>query len=126
MKELNKLERAFDKIRHLETVLDETMELVELAEMEADEGMAQESLDVLKALQTTAAKAELEALLSGEADGNNAFVEIHPGAGGTEAQDWAAMLLRMYVRWANTHGYKVEVLEEQSGDEAGLKSATIL
>ena len=76
-------------------------------------------------VKEVAAKAELEALLSGEVDANDCFVEIHPGAGGTEAQDWAQMLLRMYTRWAQAHGKKVDVLEEQSGDEAGIKSATI-
>lgn len=125
-KEQKKLEDAFARIRDIETQLHDTLELVELAELENDEDVSKEALSHLKELQERAAKAELEALLSGEADGNDAFIEIHPGAGGTEAQDWAAMLLRMYVRWANAHGYKVEIMEEQAGDEAGLKSATIL
>ncbi len=126
MREHGHLEQAFARIHKLENDLVETLELVELAEMEGDETVAQEALEVLISLQKISGKAEIEALLSGEADGNNAFLEIHPGAGGTEAQDWAAMLLRMYVRWAKAHHMKVEILEQQSGDEAGLKSATIL
>ena len=87
--------------------------------------MFEDAVDALKTLKEKADKAELDALLSGEADGNDCFVEIHPGAGGTEAQDWAEMLLRMYMRWANSRGMKVETLEYQDGDEAGIKSATI-
>lgn len=126
MRERGQLEQAFEQIEFLETELADTLDLAELAEMEDDEAVGVEALETLNALQKTAAKAELETLLSGEADMNNAFVEIHSGAGGTEAQDWAAMLLRMYVRWANAHKMKVEVLEEHAGDGAGLKSATIL
>jgi len=80
---------------------------------------------VLQRLHEEAARRELESLLSGEADGNDCYLEVHAGAGGTEAQDWAEMLLRMYVRWAEAHGYKVEWLEESGGEEAGLKSATV-
>ena len=126
MRERVQLETAFAQIGKLETELSETLELVELAEMEGDEDILSDAHKSLIDLKKIADKAETEALLSGEVDGNDTFVEIHPGAGGTEAQDWAAMLLRLYVRWANAHNMKVEVLEEQSGDEAGIKSATIL
>lgn len=126
MREHGALEQSFAKISKFETELSDSLELVELAEMEGDEDILSEALNSLINLQTNTEKAEIEALLSGEADSNNAFLEIHAGAGGTEAQDWAAMLLRMYVRWANAHSMKVEILEQHAGDEAGLKSATIL
>lgn len=126
MRERGHLEQAFEKISKLETDLSDALEMAELAEMENDDNVSRETLENLQKLKDFARTAELEALLSGEADANHAFLEIHPGAGGTEAQDWAQMLLRMYVRWANAHDMKVEILEEQSGDEAGLKSATIL
>ena len=126
MRERGNLEQAFTQIETFETDLTDILELSELAELEADDDIVSETLASLAQLHKKAEKAEIEALLSGEADTNNAFIEIHPGAGGTEAQDWAAMLLRMYIRWANAHSMKVEVLEQQSGDEAGIKSATIL
>jgi peptide chain release factor 2 len=126
MRERGQLEQACEQILKLESELSDTMEFVEMAEMDNDTDVLEEALATLKSLKAEAAKAELEALLSGEVDANDCFLEIHPGAGGTEAQDWAAMLLRMYVRWANAHKMKVEVLEEQGGDEAGIKSATIL
>jgi peptide chain release factor 2 len=99
--------------------------LLELGEAEEDEASIGEAEGQLQRLQTRAAKLELESLLSGEADANDCYVEIHAGAGGTEAQDWAEMLLRMYTRWAEGHGHKVDWLEESSGEEAGIKSATI-
>ncbi len=126
MRERGRLETAFEQISNLESELADTLELIEMAEAENDVDILEEASDTLVSLEKQAGKAEIEALLSGEVDANNAFVEIHPGAGGTEAQDWAQMLLRMYVRWANKRGMKVEILEEQAGDEAGLKSATIL
>jgi peptide chain release factor 2 len=126
MRERGRLETAMEQVANLETDTADAFELIEMAEMENDADVLEEATNQLISLKKQAGQAETEALLSGEADGLNAFVEIHPGAGGTEAQDWAQMLLRMYVRWANAHGMKVEVLEEQSGDEAGLKSATIL
>ena len=125
MQERARLEDAFKDIDTLTVDLSDNLELAELAEMESDEELLQEATQALKALREKGAKAEVQALLSGEADSNDAFVEIHPGAGGTEAQDWAQMLLRMYSRWANARGFKVDVMEEQSGDEAGIKSATI-
>lgn len=125
MQERAKLESAFNAINTLTTDLSDAMEMAELADMDDDVALMGEVETLLKSLKEKSAKAEVQALLSGEADGNDAFVEIHPGAGGTEAQDWAEMLLRMYTRWATASGMKVEILEEQSGDEAGIKSATI-
>ena len=87
--------------------------------------MITEAVAAIAGLREIAAKKQLESLLSGEADGNNCFVEIHPGAGGTEAQDWASMMLRMYSRWAEARGFKIESIEESDGEEAGIKSATI-
>lgn len=125
MRERARLDDAFNDIKTLGTDLSDNIELAELAEMDGDESLLEEAAKALKALTDKGARAEVQALLSGEADRNDAFVEIHPGAGGTEAQDWAQMLLRMYSRWANSQGFKVEVMAEQSGDEAGIKSATI-
>ncbi len=104
--------------------LSDNVELIELGEMEEDEEVVAEAEAALTALQKTAAKKELEALLNGETDSNDAFLEIKSGAGGTEACDWASMLARMYVRWAESRGYSVELQEEQGGTEAGIKSAT--
>jgi peptide chain release factor 2 len=99
--------------------------LIELGEAENDAGTVAEGEAAIRALKAASEKRGLEALLSGEADANDCFVEIHAGAGGTESQDWASMLLRMYMRWAEQHGFKVEFLEESAGEEAGIKSATI-
>ncbi len=126
MRERNRLDDAIKLINEAETELADTVELLELAEIEGDDSLVDDAAAGLKALSERMKRAELEALLSGEADGNDSYIEIHPGAGGTEAQDWASMLSRMYSRWASAHGYKVEVIEEQAGDEAGLKSATLL
>ena len=126
MRERNALDQQMTNVREIETELGDTLELAELADAEGDEALYEDALANLKALKERAGRAELEALLSGEADANDCYVEVHPGAGGTEAQDWAAMLTRMYTRWANASGYKVEVIEEQAGEEAGLKSATLL
>ncbi len=125
MRERGKLESAFENITSIESDLSDTLELIELSELEGDADLLREAEDDLKALLERSADAELQALLSGEADSNDCFLEIHPGAGGTEAQDWAEMLLRMYTKWASSRGMKTEFLEEQSGDEAGIKSATI-
>ena len=125
MQERSRLETAFENIANLSKDLIDNVELAELAEIDKDQELLDAAASALISVKEKAGKAELEALLSGEADANDCFVEIHPGAGGTEAQDWAEMLLRMYTRWAQAHGKKVEVLEEQSGDEAGIKSATI-
>lgn len=126
MRERNRLQNSFEAIKSLETQLADALDLIELAEIEGDDEVAADALKTLRALKKRGGQAELEALLSGEADANDAFVEIHPGAGGTEAQDWAEMVLRMYTRWANASGMKTELIEEQGGDEAGIKSATIL
>jgi len=125
MQERARLENAFENIAKLTSDLADNLELAELGEMDDDEELVEAAAQALIKVKEISGKAELEALLSGEADGNDCFVEIHPGAGGTEAQDWAEMVLRMYTRWANAHGMKTDIIEEQSGDEAGIKSATI-
>jgi peptide chain release factor 2 len=126
MRERNKLAAGVENVRSLERDLMDNLELAEMAEAEGDTSLVDEAARALGDAQKRAAKAELEALLSGEADGNDCYIEINSGAGGTESQDWASMLLRMYARWANAHGYKVEELEYQAGDTAGIKSATLL
>ena len=126
MRERTRLESAINTVIEAERELSDSVEMIELAEMEDDVEMVEEAVAGLNHLAERMRRAQLETLLSGEADGNAAFVEIHSGAGGTESQDWAAMLARMYARWANAHGYKVEIMEEQAGEEAGLKSTTIL
>jgi peptide chain release factor 2 len=125
MRERTHLDSALNSYRELERSLRENVELLELAEAEGDESVTAEAEAALVALRGLAAKLELESLLSGEADRNDCFVEIHAGAGGTESQDWAEMLARMYTRWAEQHRYKVEWLEESPGEEAGIKSATL-
>ena len=99
--------------------------MIELGEAENDQKVVAEAEAALRKLKAEVARRELEALLSGEADANDTYLEVHAGAGGTESQDWANMLLRMYVRWAEQHGFKVEYIEETAGEEAGIKSATI-
>ncbi|MBX9747181.1 MAG: peptide chain release factor 2 [Hyphomonadaceae bacterium] len=126
MRERTKLEAGMNNIRALERDLADSLELAEMAEAEGDESLVNEAHDTLKAAKDRAAEAELEALLSGEADANDAYIEFNSGAGGTESQDWTEMLLRMYMRWANARGFKTELLEEQGGDTAGIKSATVL
>ena len=125
MRERNQLEKSLNDFRDLENELYDTVELIELGEAEGDTEIVDEGEATLQRLQKTASKQELLTLLSGEADENDCFVEVHAGAGGTESQDWAQMLMRMYTRWADAHGYKVELLEESAGEEAGLKSATV-
>ncbi|MGV6820256.1 MAG: peptide chain release factor 2 [Parvularcula sp.] len=126
MQERTSLENQINALTEIQGELDDNLELAEMAEAEGDDGSLDEVQAAMADLRARAATAELEALLSGEADGNSAFVEINAGAGGTESNDWANMLYRMYVRWAQKKGHKVEILEEQAGDEAGIKSATIL
>jgi peptide chain release factor 2 len=125
MRERNRLDTAISGYRKIAAELDDALGLIELAEDEGDQEMVAEAEKQLDALTTEVHKRELESLLSGEADGNDCYVEIHAGAGGTEAQDWALMLTRMYTRWAEQHSFKVDWLEESPGEEAGLKSATI-
>ncbi len=125
MRERTQLEQSIEEVTAIEQELEDSITLIELGEAEGDDSVLDEADAILEPLRTRAAKRELETLLSGEADSNDCFLEVHAGAGGTESQDWAQMLTRMYVRWADAHGYKVEWLEESPGEEAGLKSATI-
>lgn len=125
MQERNTLEEEINAVAGIERELEDLIGYAELAEEEGDAASLDETQSLLAALAARAAKAEAEALLSGEADANDCYLEVHPGQGGTESNDWAAMLLRMYVRWAQRHGFKVDVIEEQPGEEAGVKSATI-
>lgn len=126
MRERTRLEEAIGRYRALEASLNDNLELIEMGEAEGDAAIVAEAEAALKAARDVAAEAEIETLLSGEADANDTYVEIHAGAGGTESQDWAQMLLRMYTRWAERKGYKVELMERHDGEEAGIKSATIL
>src|SRR6516162_2344477 len=125
MRERTQLDKAIGDYRALERDFRDSLELLALAEAEGDSAVAADAEETLKSIQARAAKRELEGLLSGEADANDAFLEVHAGAGGTESQDWAEMLLRMYVRWAEQHAFKVEWIEESPGEEAGIKSATV-
>ncbi|MFM9889464.1 MAG: peptide chain release factor 2 [Rickettsiales bacterium] len=125
MRERTRIDHLLTNFRRMETSFADTLELHELAEAEGDEPLRAESQTQLAALVAEISRMELEALLSGEADANDCFIEIHPGAGGTESQDWAFMLYRMYLRWGERRGFKVEIIDEQSGDEAGIKSATL-
>ena len=125
MRERTRLTNSIDGYRELENGLEDTVGLIELAEEEGDQETLEAAEADLAALQTKADQARLESLLSGEADPNDAYLEIHAGSGGTEAQDWAQMRARMYTRWAEQHGYKVELLEEHPGEEAGIKSVTL-
>jgi len=125
MRERTQLANAIDACRELEDGAAENAELIELAEAEDDAEIIDEAMAALQALVAKSEQARLESLLAGEADSNDCYLEVHAGAGGTEAQDWAEMLLRMYVRWAEKEGYKLEYLEESPGEEAGLKSATV-
>ena len=125
MRERGRLADQVDGVRKLEQAVADALELIELAEAESDTGTADAAVADLQALAAEAKRREIESLLSGEADGNDCYVEVNAGAGGTEAQDWAEMLLRMYSRWAESHGYKVTLTEQSEGEQAGVKSATI-
>jgi peptide chain release factor 2 len=125
MRARNHLAAGVDSVRRIERETDDARELIELAEAESDAAMIAEAEAALRALAEDAKQREIESLLSGEADGNDAYVEINAGAGGTEAQDWAEMLLRMYLRWAEKRGYKTEIIDRNDGEQAGIKSATI-
>ena len=120
------LEDRLGSLAKIERDLDDARTLVELGEAESDEAAEAEGVASLKALKAEGERRELEALLSGEADANDSYVEVHSGAGGTESCDWARMLLRMYMRWAERRKFEVELIEETAGDEAGVKSATIV
>jgi peptide chain release factor 2 len=125
MRERTRLDKGVNGYLKIEREVNDTLALAEMAEAEGDQAMLDEAQKALDRLRDDVRERELESLLSGEADGNDCYLEVHAGSGGTEAQDWAEMLLRMYIRWAEAHDYKVEWLEESAGDGAGLKSATI-
>ncbi len=125
MRDRTRLAAQVEAVRVLERGRSDALEFAEMAEAEGDEASLDDVTAQLKALKERAARAELEALLSGEADGNDAYLEINSGAGGTESNDWAGMLLRMYSRWAAAHGMEVDLIEETSGEQAGIKSATL-
>jgi len=125
MRERQALESALDTYSALQQRLADNIELMEMAEAEGEDEVVADAQDALKALRQDVQKHEVEALLSGEADANDCYLEIHSGAGGTESQDWAQMLMRMYLRWAEKRDYKTEVVEIQEGEEAGIKSATL-
>ena len=125
MRERTRLSEAIEGVIAFERDVADNTELADMADAEGDEATFNDARVALQVTRDRAARAELETLLSGEADANDCYVEINSGAGGTESQDWAQMLLRMYSRWANAHGMKVDLLEEQDGDTAGIKSATI-
>ena len=126
MRERTELEERLGSVSRIERELDDATILVELAEAEDDPEVEQEAIAQLKTLKAEAERSQVEALLSGEADGNDTYIEIHSGAGGTESQDWARMLFRMYARWAERRKFKVEIIEESAGEEAGIKSGTLL
>jgi peptide chain release factor 2 len=125
MRERTDLESRIDAILRFDRELADSIELIELGEAEGDESVIDEADAVIRGLRDEAARQQIETLLSGEADENDTYVDIHPGAGGTESQDWAEMLLRMYTRWAERRGYKVDLVDYQSGEGAGIKSATM-
>ncbi|NUS71277.1 MAG: peptide chain release factor 2 [Ensifer adhaerens] len=126
MRERQQLDDGVNGLRRFEQQLNDNIELIELGEEEGDAAIIADAEQALRELQAEAAKKQVEAMLSGEADRNDTYLEVHSGAGGTESQDWANMLLRMYTRWSERQGYKVELLEIQDGEEAGIKSATLL
>ena len=126
MRERRRLESAIGTVNEIGGEMADAVEFVDLGEAEGDDAVVQEGLASLKRLAERADADKVTALLSGEADANDTYVEVHAGAGGTESQDWAEMLLRMYARWAERKGYKVETVEYQAGEQAGIKSATLL
>ncbi|HWU48655.1 MAG TPA: peptide chain release factor 2 [Asticcacaulis sp.] len=125
-RERSKLASSVDAVLGVEKELKDALEFAELGDLEGDDSLIDEAREMLKALKARAGRAELEALLSGEADGNDAYLEINSGAGGTESNDWAGILLRMYTRWAVAHGMSVTVEEETPGEQAGVKSVTLM
>jgi peptide chain release factor 2 len=126
MRQRQTLERSMAGYKKLEREFDDAVTLIELGESEDDAASVEEGETGLRKLAEVARRQEVEALLSGEADGNDTYLEVHAGAGGTESQDWAQMLSRMYIRWAEDHDFKVSLVEQSAGEEAGLKSATLL
>jgi peptide chain release factor 2 len=126
MRERQRLETAINAFERLEQDLEDNCEMIALGQAEGDSDVVLEAEEALQLLHKETLRRETEALLSGEADGNDTYLEINAGAGGTEAQDWAEMMMRMYIRWAEQHGYKVQIIETGAGEEAGIKSATLL
>jgi peptide chain release factor 2 len=125
MRKRQDLETRISTVKRLEQTIADSVELIELGEIEGDKSVIEDAEAQIKGLRPEIAQLEIETLLSGEADSNDSFLEIHAGAGGTESQDWASMLMRMYTRWAERQGYKVEIIELHDGEEAGIKSATL-
>src|SRR5271163_5185821 len=125
MRERNQIASAMEGVLKLEAEVSDALELIELAEADGDAAMAAEAMAALRAAAAEAKRREIESLLSGEADANDCYVEINAGAGGTEAQDWAEMLMRMYTRWAERRGFTIEVLDLSEGEEAGIKGAVL-
>jgi peptide chain release factor 2 len=126
MRERRRLEEAIGATRAIQQELDDTVELLEMAEAEGDEAMESDAVASLAELAERAERDKVTALLAGEADANDTYIEVNAGAGGTESQDWAEMLQRMYTRWAERRGYKVELVDHHSGEQAGIKSATLM
>jgi peptide chain release factor 2 len=126
MRERRRLEEAIGATRAIQQELDDNVELLEMAEAEGDEAMEADAVASLAELAERAERDKVVALLAGEADANDAYIEVNAGAGGTESQDWAEMLQRMYTRWAERHGMKVELVDHHAGEQAGIKSATLL
>ncbi len=125
MRERNQIASSMDAVRALESEVADAGELIGLAEADGDAAMVAEAMTSLRAAAEEAKRRETLSLLSGEADGNDCYIELNAGAGGTEAQDWAEMLMRMYMRWAEQHAYKVQLMEASEGEQAGIKSATL-
>jgi peptide chain release factor 2 len=126
MRERQRLEESISAVKKLEGELADATGMIEMAEAEGEVALVVEAEKNIRALAARADAMKLESMLSGEADANDSYLEIHAGAGGTESQDWAEMLERMYTRWAERHGYKVQYIEESEGEGAGIKSATLL
>ena len=126
MRERRRLDEAIGATRKIETELTDTVELMEMADAEGDTGLVDDAVKALAALAESSERDKVAALLAGEADANNSYIEVNAGAGGTESQDWAGMLQRMYSRWAERHGMKVELVDFHAGEQAGIKSATLL
>jgi peptide chain release factor 2 len=125
MRERQKLDTSLSSVTRLSNELVDARELIEMAEAENDAAMVTDGENAMLALNKRAEQMRLESMLSGEADGNDSYIEIHAGAGGTESQDWASMLFRMYTRWAEQHNFKLQLIEESEGEGGGLKSATL-
>src|SRR4029453_15196039 len=126
MRGRRRLEEAIGATQKIEGELKDTVELIEMAEAEGDESLVDDGVNALAELAERAERDKVAALLAGEADANNSYIEINAGAGGTESNDWAGMLQRMYSRWAERHGMKVELVDHHAGEQAGIKSATLL